>query len=224
LNPTRSFANMMALKLPWTRETRPSPWSGELQGFLDAQKSGLIQRPTYDAPSIDGEFGVASGEIVVNARAEALEMDGEMVPCVGGGAEADFRMNPEWQLVADVSGCKLLGLDKRWSGDTLTYMAGPRWTPRSSSRWSPYAQVLLGGMKVTTERDRVGTLEQSTAEVNTFNNFAVKMGGGVDYRMHPALAFRLANLEYKRVWTGQPNAISDGFSMSLGVVLRYGTW
>ncbi|MEO8132256.1 MAG: hypothetical protein ABI822_34485, partial [Bryobacteraceae bacterium] len=224
LNPTRSFANMMALKVPWTRESRPSPWSGELQTFLTAQRAGLIQVPTIDAPPLDGEFGVASAELVVNARAESLSVDGESVGCAGGGAELNFRVNPELQVVTDVSGCKLVGLDGRWSGDALSYMAGPRWTPRSSSRWSPYAQVLLGGMKVTAERDRTGLLEQSTAEVKASNNFAMKMGGGVDYRVHPALAFRLANLEYKRVWNGQPNPASDGFSMSLGVVLRYGTW
>ncbi|HTF68587.1 MAG TPA: hypothetical protein VK638_38505, partial [Edaphobacter sp.] len=223
LNPTRSFANMMRLKQPWIRETRPNPWDENLQRFLTAQKAGLVQFPTEDAPPIEGEFGVALAEVSMNARSELFSRDG-ITPCMGGGAELDLRLNPDWQLVADISGCKLLGLEDRWSGDTLSYMAGPRWTPRSSSRWSPYAQVLLGGMKVTTERDRKGTLEQSTAERATFNNFAMKMGGGVDLRVHPALAFRVANLEYKHIWTGQPNAISDGFSMTMGVVLRYGTW
>ena len=49
--------------------------------------------------------------------------------CVGGGAEAAWRFASDWQLVATVTGCKMLGLEENVSADTLLYQVGPRWTP-----------------------------------------------------------------------------------------------
>lgn len=119
-----------------------------------------------------------------------------------------------------------MGLPDRWSGDVLSYFGGVRWTPRAASRWSPYAHLLLGGMNVTQERDRTGTSEQTKADVATWNGFAVTAGIGADFVVNPAIALRVANLEYKHAWasSGESPAFNNGLSVTMGVVVRYGTW
>lgn len=164
-------------------------------------------------------------------------------PCLGGGAEAAFRASDQFQSVVDVSGCKLLGLETNWSGDTLNYVTGPRWRLRPDGQWSPYAQCLVGGTKITQEqlfpelRDALalaasqkGTNEivpkpeyTSTSESNAFS---LSVGGGVDVRLHPAIALRFANLEYRRSWNPVMNGrrYNDGLSFTIAMVLRMGTW
>ena len=60
---------------------------------------------------------------------------------MGGGGSAALRIASDWQIIVDVNGCKLLGLKPNLTGDSLSYMTGPRWTPQTSSRWTPHAQV-----------------------------------------------------------------------------------
>jgi hypothetical protein len=228
LNPSRSFANMMELRVPWSRDTRPSPWSGQLPEYFAAERDGLIASPQQPEMPLDGEFGVPLIQVNVNTRTDLYWHNGEMTPCVGGGGVGTFQLLQQLQFVADVSGCKVLGLTDGWSGDTLTYTAGPQWTPTPGSRWNPYVHVLVGGMASTYERNRVDTrdadqkLISSTAEAVDTNNFTVKIGGGIDYRLHPLVALHLATFEYKRVWTPQDALMParNGMSLSAGIVLR----
>jgi hypothetical protein len=43
----------------------------------------------------------------------------------------------------------MLGLPENTSGDALLFQLGPRWTPGAAGKWSPYAHLLIGGVKVT---------------------------------------------------------------------------
>ena len=71
--------------------------------------------------------------------------------CVGGGAEGAYRLAQEWQMVLSVSGCKRVEERENVSGDALVYQLGPRWTPSPSGKWSPFAHLLVGGLKTTQE-------------------------------------------------------------------------
>jgi hypothetical protein len=50
----------------------------------------------------------------------------------------------------------------------------------------------------------------------------VTAGVGVDYKLNPAVAIRVASFEYLRADRGITNA--SGFQMTTGMVLRWGTW
>ena len=63
--------------------------------------------------------------------------------------------------------------------NTYTYLFGPRLTLRNPSKINPFAQVLLGGSRIT-----VGSGGGSA------NQFAYSIGGGVDIGGLPHLAFR----------------------------------
>ena len=91
--------------------------------------------------------GVAPFEFAANAYA----LGDPSGTCAGGGATAALRVSSQWQMVVDVNGCKMTGLQKNLSGDSLSYMAGPRWTPPVTGQLVPYFQVLFGGNKLTQE-------------------------------------------------------------------------
>jgi hypothetical protein len=243
LNPSRSFANAMRLQVPWIRDDRPHAFSGLTRSYALAEKAGRILPRIPAEPEIEGEFGVSKVEVSMDLRPEKYFGSGGTGLCLGGGGEMAIRLTPDWQLIGQLHGCKLTGLGPNLTGDTLTYLAGPRWTPRPSSRWSPYAHVLLGGMKVTQEEmlpDVKAALESSGAikpsadlpphelYTNAYesNGFAFAAGTGVDLRLNPALALRLANIEYKRSWLPPVNGrdYSNGLSFTASMIIRMGTW
>jgi hypothetical protein len=85
-------------------------------------------------------------------------------------------------------------------------------------RESPVAASQQGITEVVPKPNYTSTLESSA--------FAMAAGGGLDVRLHPALALRLANLEYRRNWnpTMSGQSFNDGLSLSIAMVLRMGTW
>lgn len=230
LNPARSFSNTLAGRAFWHRDDRP----GVL--VYQPETDGNHRRAEAEAGA-DIE-GVAPFEFHVPAQ--FTQFGGR--PCAGGGAEAAFRINRAWQWVLQVTGCNQLHLPKDWSGDTLTYIAGPRWQPLGGSRWSPYLQVLVGGQKITQEwfnselkwklvkpSDPIEVRNEKHAlyaKSYESNGLAMAMGGGVNWGLNRAIAFRVASLEYVQAWNSTLNRIDYARSLrfSTGVTLRIGTW
>lgn len=135
-----------------------------------------------------------------------------------------------------------MGFDRTLTGDSLTYLIGPRWTPSPRGRWVPHFQFLAGGRKITAERffpdkwKAVESLVNSspdpalwrplyTARQET-NAFAVSAGGGVDLKFNNALALRVASLEYRHSWVRPVEGFdfSNGLRLTTGLVLHMGTW
>ena len=228
--PARSFANLMDMRVPWYRDSRPGVYAYAPSSDPPAALEAAPQDYAAVAPF---EFTVSSGW---------REFSGNS--CVGGGAEAAYRVAPDWQVALTVNGCKMLGLPGNTSGDALIFQLGPRWTPAAAGRWSPYAHFLVGGMKLTQEQldpaKKLTVLEANKdldpsldytlhGQYTTFDEssfLAVTAGMGLDYRLNSALAIRVANFEYLR--SGARNlsgvAYNNGFQMTTGMVLRIGTW
>ena len=227
--------------MPWARDDRPGVFSGYLQEFHADRRNSQNRRVQRPAPELDGEYGSSTVEVSMEVRPTFFSGSGG--PCMGGGGEAALRLTRSWQLVGQVNGCKLTGLDKNVDGDTLSYVMGPRWSARPTSRWNPYAHLLVGGMKVTQERmypelkavvDRIPK-EQLDPDVKRHdlyttrydaNGWAVSAGTGIDVRLSPAVAWRAASLEYKRSWLPPVNGrdFNTGLAFTTSVVLRMGTW
>lgn len=232
LNPTRSFANIMDYKVPWHRETR----EGILKYEPKPDPAPLFRRQGEAKPAIAPfEFRIAGDSRYF-----------ESGPCIGGGAEAAYRVGPEWQILFDVDGCKLLGLRRNLSGDALFYQVGSRWTPLPSAKWSPYVQILMGGLKVTHEQlypekktelaaaypalsnnpDLAHRLHALYTTDEESNGLAVSAGIGIDYKMNDALAIRVTNVEYSRSTISRVGGFSysQSYEFSTGMVVRLGTW
>jgi hypothetical protein len=239
LNPTRSFANVLQGRVPWNRETRAG-----VKSYIPADERLYASSPERATPreASAGDFAPAAPfEFAITFQPQRF-LDSKTPACLGGGATVGFRLTPSWQLIADVGGCKMVGLEKDVSGDSLTYMVGPRWISRIHGPWSAYLQFLAGGNKITEERmypELKQLLERTAAAENKLppshedytdatesNGFAVSTGGGLNYNLHPALTLRVADLSYRRAWTAPlwGREYSGGLQWSSGLVLRMGTW
>jgi hypothetical protein len=239
LNPSRSMANVLEFKLPWHRDNRPGVFSNELQGsslIHTFRERNTAYRPVAPPP------GVAPFDFNLTTKVKTYLGARHGDPCVGAGGSAGIRIAAQWQFLVDVSGCKLLGLETNLSGDSLTYLAGVRWVPQSSNRWTPHASVLVGGTKLTQEliypelkkaleaaakpSDDLNALHAAYSKHSETNGLTIQVGSGLDVRLNSALAFRVAELEYSRSWTQDLNghAYRNGLQFTGGLILHMGTW
>ncbi len=239
LNPARSFANVMDGKVPWHRDDRPGLYKLAPEGsFAAASFVRGIESVPVDPPP-----GVAPFDFSFNATARQYLGNTDAGTCAGGGGTAGFRLAREWQAMLDVGGCRLFEWRAHWSGDALTYTAGPRWTPDVSQRWIPHLEMLVGGTKVTQEY-RDPTREAEAASMPDKNeqediakhNFyttdwdqaglAMHVGGGLNLRLNNALELRLANVSYEHSWLDPMHGIQyrNAVQVSGGLVIRMGTW
>lgn len=231
LNPGRAFANLMAFKQPWHRDTRMG-----LFGENHLRREEMLADWKYRGGPKPFEF-VKRDLVSEDSKPEhvfpkeaAIELaaypnyehfsNGKN--CIGGGGSGAARINPVLQIVAEINGCLVMGMPQyNESGDSLFYGAGARWTPLAANRWSPFVEVLFGGRKVTYEVDNVqlenqllnawndgsGTLPHYpkrsdwSTEVAS-NGPSVATGGGVDWVMKRPFAWRLVNVQYTHSWMG----------------------
>jgi hypothetical protein len=222
LNPGRSFANLMAFRPPWIRDTRLGLFheDGEIRKELVREyREGLGEKPFEFVKRNSDLNGVEFHRVYPKEAPIELSaypyyehfIGGEN--CIGGGGSGAARISPTWQIVAEVNGCLVMGMPaSNQSGDSLFYGVGPRWTPRASHRFSPYAQFLFGGRKVTYEVDNIplrtelykawndgeGTLghypKRSAWSTETSQNGpSLAAGGGVDVTVTRPFAWRLIN-------------------------------
>jgi hypothetical protein len=227
LNPPLGMANLMDFNYPWRRENRPGvkDYRGETYVVPDSE------RPPVET-SIVPKFEMA-------AAVPELMRFGNL-SCWGGGGVAGFRMTDSWQWSLEVSGCTLgNSLPTYWSGDQLSWTTGPQWIRHTQSRWSPHAHFRVGGQKITEKQVDAPILtwvggpppltdgENSEGQKHwETTGFSMSMGGGLDMRVTRAFAWRFANFDYVRSWLGQLNGVNfdHGYRLSMGVVLRVGTW
>lgn len=240
LNPCRSFAYIVQGRLPWDRENRLGVRSYDANA--NRRYASNLETARVRQPSPGDSALVAPFELAVTFQPQRFSRVNDSASCLGGGATAGFRISNSWQLIADIGGCKMIGLETNLSGDSLTYMAGPRWNTRIAGPWSAYWQFLAGGNKVTEERmypelkqqlERTAALENKTppshddyTEAIESNGFSISTGGGVNYNFNPAVTLRVTELSYRRSWTAPlwGRDYSGGLEWSTGFVLRMGTW
>jgi hypothetical protein len=240
LNPARSWTNMMRLKVPWYRDTR----AGVFEPYRE-----YSFKPNYDAPPEDPALRpwqqVAPFELSANAYALQLRSAGESYPCVGGGGgQLAFNARQSgWSWIGEVNGCKLYNLGANRSGDGLTFLTGPRYTWRSSSRLMPFVQLLAGGHKFTLETEDPVAYARLVKEYGTtqlpnevYEQWHIKqdnaglagsIGGGLDLGVNRYLTIRLANLDYTYVNLNRPLdtiQFRHGLRYNFGLVLRMGHW
>lgn len=258
-NPCRSYANFMAFRRPWERYTRlgvteydTKAWKAAQAQTQKAAANGQVATSTFLAKP--GQHKDGTGPFDLPFKIPTFELtahydffhnsptDSSSGSCNGGGATGAFALNRWASAVIDVSGCQLSTSDPNLSGQSLTYLFGPRFTYRKGDRWSFYLNVLLGGQKLNQERifpDRIPTGDLTEwnkldkfvrwaqiAEVSEANGFAVSVGGGVDLTVNRALAIRIGSVDHLWSTIGDFNNISyaQGLRVSTGAVLRLGNW
>lgn len=255
LNPGRSFANLMAFHVPWGRDGRLGLHGEDYQirkELVREYREGSGEKPFEFVRRSSDTSGIefhhvypkeAPIELSAYPYYESFLGGGN---CIGGGGSGAARVSPTLQIVAEVNGCLVMGFPaSNQSGDSLFYGVGPRWTPRASHRFSPYAEFLFGGRKVTYEVDDIplrtqllkewndgeGTLphypKRSDWSFETSNNGpSLAAGGGVDVVVTRPFAWRLINVQYTHTWMPDVDMIhpQNGIRVTTEAVLRIGSW
>jgi hypothetical protein len=141
LNPSRSYANLMRFKVPWMRDDR------SIYASVDGQ---YTPHDDVTGPRFDPRAWPASVAFELNAHAMFEQFMGKHgQSCIGAAGEGAVKLTAASALVFRIDGCQLLGFRADHFGDTLNYMAGPRWRIGSAGRWQSSLQLLGGGAKVT---------------------------------------------------------------------------
>jgi hypothetical protein len=254
LNPGRTFANMMAFKVPWHRETRMGLFGGyyELRKeLLEDYKNGGEKPFVYekDAWKPAGvEFTQphpkeADIELTAFPYYETFLGGGS---CIGGGGQGAARMNPSWQVITEVSGCLVMHQPQYdMSADSLFYGGGFRWTPLAAHRFSPFSEFMFGGRKVTYEINNLAMKEELLKEWNNGNGTlphypmrsdwsfqtaqngpSIAVGGGFDWVVTRPFAWRILDVQYTHSWMDDVMRVrpQDGLKISTSAVVRIGTW
>jgi hypothetical protein len=252
LNPGRSFANVMAFRVPWERDTRIGIMRENYvlrKELIEDHKHGsgekpfeFVRRPP-DPRDPEDYPKAAPIELAAYPNYERFS-DGHN--CIGGGGSGAFHVNPGLQIVSEINGCLVMGLPAyNQSADSLFYGSGLRWTPLADHRFSPFVEVLFGGRKVTYEVDDAALHEQLKKEWDdghgtlkhypkrsdwstevAENGPSISSGGGLDVVVKRPFTLRLINVQYTHSWMADVNTIhpQSGVRITTEAVLRIGTW
>jgi hypothetical protein len=229
LNPGRTFANMMAFKVPWHRDTRMGLFGDYFilrQEMLEDYKNGTGEKPFIFVKDSWKPAGIdftqahpkeADIELSAISYYESFLGGGS---CIGGGGQGAARVNPKWQVITEVSGCLVMHQPQyEMSADSLFYGGGFRWTPLASHRFSPFSEFMVGGRKVTYEIDNLALRKELLKEWNNGNGTlphypmrsawsfetaqngpSIAVGGGVDWVVTRPFAWRILDVQYTRSW------------------------
>ena len=169
---------------------------------LHAQSTAGPSGSTIDTPKVElflgySRFGTESNDVTIGNR---------MVGLNGGSASIAFNFNRYIGLVADIAGyddsqLELTGtgtnepLVVNSSGTAYTYLFGPRLSFRNSTRFTPFAQVLVGGVHASdvTVSDCTGS---ACIPLPAQLAFAMTGGGGLDIRLTRHFSIRAVQAEY----------------------------
>jgi hypothetical protein len=255
LNPGRTFANLMAFRAPWARDTRLNLFGEnyEIRKMLfEDYKNGSGEKLFQFVKNAWMPEGVefshprpreAAIELTAFPYYETFLGGGS---CIGGAGSGAARVSPKLQVITEVSGCQIMNMPHSYySADSLFYGGGFRWTPMAASRFSPFAQLMFGGRKVTMEIMDVALREKLLNEWNdgsgalphypkrsdysvehAQNGPSIAVGGGFDVVVTRPFAWRVLDIEYTHSWMNDVAQIhpQHGLKISMQAVVRIGTW
>lgn len=233
LNPTRAYANIMRFRSPWYRDSRPLR--------VGPSDVSALQSPS---PAFHPRVWPARHpfELEMNPLAQQFLGRNSGGTCLGAGGEAGVEMTKALSLEVAIEGCRADGRPQNVTDDLFSYLIGPRWTSVNSRRWRQYAELLVGGAKITrvqvdpakrmelTEaasklgRPKPGS-DEYTTESDT-NGFAFAVHSGMSYMWKEGLELRVANLGFQRSFVGRLGdyRYSESLRLSTGIALRLGPW
>lgn len=171
--------------------------------------SALAQGTTYATPKYDfsGAFSYT--------RAYGTNSQGYNL--VGGSGEFTYHFRQWLAAAADAGAYNFRGgLPSGMTSTMYTVAGGPRFTFRNYRRLTPFAQLLVGG----------GRLTASSGGINAAENSVVMLAGvGVDVPLSQRVAIRAGQLDYmltKFALTNGSAGTQHNLRLSIGLVIRFG--
>lgn len=153
----------------------------------------------------------------------------------GGSASVNFHLNRTIGIVGDFGGyadsrlrfgTSSSAVVSDSSGKAFTYLFGPRVTFGGHERFSPFAQVLVGGIHASPVTLSSGCGGVGCTPLPSENKLAMTAGGGLDLRLHRHISIRIIQAEYlmtrfNDLSTGSGGTQND-VRLSSGLVFGFG--
>jgi len=141
--------------------------------------------------------------------------------CIGGGGTIAYNLTSMLGIAADLGGCKVTGLPSGLSSSLFTYLFGPRFTFRNSSKLTPFFLVNFGGTRLSLKGCDSG------CESTSANAFALTVGGGFDVKLSHKFSWRVVQAEYLYTRFGNNIPFTDNVSQNnirikSGLVIAWG--
>jgi opacity protein-like surface antigen len=141
--------------------------------------------------------------------------------CVGGGGTIAYNVTSLIGIAADLGGCEVIDLPNPLSANLFTYLFGPRFTFRNSSKFTPFFEVNFGGARLS------GTFCNSGCASGSTNAFAMTAGGGFDIKVSRKIAIRAVQVEYLYTRFGNNlsftnNVNQNSVRLKSGIVIGWG--
>jgi peptidoglycan-associated lipoprotein len=137
----------------------------------------------------------------------------------GGSGWVAFNLSHSVGIVGEIAGQHASNIFGGGADLTLTsYLAGPRYTWAHARHFSPFAQVLLGGVHASG-----GLAPGSSGLPGSANAFAMTAGGGLDISLTRRIALRAFEADY--YLTRFNNGLNDhqnNLRIAVGVIVRFG--
>ncbi len=121
----------------------------------------------------------------------------------GWNAEAQFNFDRWFGIVADFGG--QYGTPITASGTVsglpsmsrYSFLAGPVISYRAKAKITPFVHALFGYDRASLSASTItGTSSPVTSFASTYTDFAIALGGGVDYKLSRHFALRVGQLDY----------------------------
>jgi opacity protein-like surface antigen len=153
----------------------------------------------------------------------------------GGSASIAYNLNRHLGIVADIGdytnseirfqGAYAATVDvDNANGGALSYLFGPRYSFRQHDRFTPFAQVLFGGVHAGAVI--LSNCNFSCTLLPDQNAFAMTAGGGLDIKVRRHLAIRVIQAEYMMTrfqdYNTGKSATQNDMRLSAGIVFRFG--
>ncbi|MCA1558288.1 MAG: porin family protein [Acidobacteria bacterium] len=126
---------------------------------------------------------------------------------LGWNSSMTFYFTPRFGLTGDVSGVwrrenqTYLNEPYRAQLEIYNFLAGPQWRFVNSTRVTPYVRAMAG---VAYSRNRFGARSAAAPLGQNFDdsnvNFALGLGGGVDYRISDRVSYRILQGDYNPIF------------------------
>ena len=204
--------------------------------MLHAQAQGALVGPHEHRRTPKVELSLDYSRFGVGLHSNLGTSGNRMVGLNGGSASLALNLNRYLGIVGDFGGyasnqLELTGTGANQpravnaDGTAYTYMGGPRLSFRNESRFTPFLQVLGGGIHASPVTV-AGCTGSSCTPLPAQNAFAMTAGGGLDIRLNHLLALRAVQAEYMMTrFTPIPagnSASQNDLRLSSGIVLRFG--
>jgi opacity protein-like surface antigen len=169
---------------------------------------------------------IVNGQVVTNVPS---------LNCAGGGGTIAYNVSSVVGIAADLGGCKIFsnayGLGNTVDGSLFTYLFGPRFTYRNSSKFEPFFEVNFGGTRasLTCKSTAADCLSEAGSGTYSRNAFAMTVGGGFQIKISKKISLRPIQAEYLYTRFGNScaavactyNNNQNSFRLKSGIVLNW---